>query len=97
MTSDDRTPELESLTNIDADKSRNGDVMGDDVIIEPFDTRRSLVPKLKLFLAANLMLILTCAGIVLGFAFGLGVRELHPTKDALMWIGSSLRLCLNHL
>ena len=41
----------------------------------------------KSLMKENIVLFLTLAGVVLGFAIGFGVRELNPTADALMWIG----------
>ncbi|KAK7090118.1 excitatory amino acid transporter 1-like [Littorina saxatilis] len=92
MNSEEKNAELEGLTKNNGVTSPNN-----DVIIEHFDPRKSLTPKLKLFLVANGMLILTCAGIILGFAIGFGVRELHPSKDALMWIGMPGELFLRML
>ena len=95
MDPEDKIPELENLMDTNGAASKNDGVVNDDVIVETFDAHRSLVPKLRIFLAANLLLILTCAGIVLGFVLGLAVRELQPSKDALMWIGWSSASCLS--
>ena len=95
MDPEDKTPELENLMDTNGAASKNDDVVNDDVIVERFDAHRSLAPKLRIFLAANLLLILTCAGIVLGFVLGLAVREFQPSKDALMWIGWSSASCLS--
>ncbi|KAK7090117.1 excitatory amino acid transporter-like isoform X2 [Littorina saxatilis] len=97
MDTQTKASELEGLTNNGGTELTNGVTMNHDVVVEPFDPRQSLMPKLRLFLAANIMLILTCVGIVLGFAIGFGVRELHPSKDALMWIGMPGELFLRML
>lgn len=46
-----------------------------------------LTNKVVKFVKTNLMLILTFAGIILGFSSGFAIREIHPSKEALMWIG----------
>ncbi|XP_046381640.1 excitatory amino acid transporter-like [Haliotis rufescens] len=53
--------------------------------------------KVKLFVRRDALLLLTIAGIVVGFGVGFGVRELHPSKDALMWIGMPGELFLRML
>ncbi|KAK7090285.1 hypothetical protein V1264_010100 [Littorina saxatilis] len=45
----------------------------------------------------NAVLLLTLLGVVLGFAIGFGVRELHPSDDAIMWIGMPGELFLRML
>ncbi|XP_076114769.1 excitatory amino acid transporter 1-like isoform X1 [Mytilus galloprovincialis] len=47
------------------------------------------------FIKTNLLVILTLIGVVIGFAIGISVRELHPSADALMWIGILGELYLN--
>ena len=41
----------------------------------------------KFFIKSNLLVLLTLVGVIVGFVAGLGFRELHPSKDAVMWIG----------
>jgi hypothetical protein len=38
-------------------------------------------------LKQNAVLFLTLIGVVIGFALGFGIREAHPSSDALMWLG----------
>ncbi|XP_052066150.1 excitatory amino acid transporter 1-like isoform X1 [Mytilus californianus] len=47
------------------------------------------------FIKTNLLVILTLIGVIVGFAIGISVRELHPSADALMWIGILGELYLN--
>ncbi|KAK7484828.1 hypothetical protein BaRGS_00023871 [Batillaria attramentaria] len=49
------------------------------------------------YLKENAVLLLTLIGVVLGFAIGFGIRELKPSKDALMWIGMPGELFLRML
>ncbi|KAK7477592.1 hypothetical protein BaRGS_00031140 [Batillaria attramentaria] len=86
-----RSPELQSLT------SEKMKAESDEVIIEQTDLKKAFVPKLKVFLRDSAMFFLTIAGIVIGFALGFGVRELNPSKDALMWIGMPGELFLRLL
>lgn len=48
-----------------------------------------LASKITKFIGDNLMLILTFAGILVGFSLGFGIREANPSKDALLWIGNT--------
>lgn len=89
MESEERMPELQKLT------SEKITSLNDDVIVEPFDRRQMFLPKVKLFLRGNLMLFLTMTGIIVGFALGFGIRELHPSKNALMWIGTQYLIKTN--
>lgn len=41
----------------------------------------------KFFIKSNLLVLLTLVGVIVGFVAGLGLKELHPSKDAVMWIG----------
>lgn len=76
------SPEEESLT---AEIQKN--LKNEEVVIETFDTKQAFVPKVKIFLRGNALLILTMVGIVAGFALGFGIRELDPSRGALMWLG----------
>ncbi|KAJ8309688.1 hypothetical protein KUTeg_011553 [Tegillarca granosa] len=56
------------------------------------DENKTLLQKFSVkriggILCDNLLLILTLCGILVGFCIGFGIRELHPTEDALTWIG----------
>ena len=82
MTSDTKTAEMISLTTANGVTSAPSDVS-----VERADRDRPVRMRVKNFLLANLLLLLTCAGIVLGFVIGFSVRELSPSKDALMWLG----------
>lgn len=46
----------------------------------------------KLFIKSNLLVLLTLVGVIVGFVAGLGLRELNPSKDAVMWIGKFWQL-----
>ncbi|CAC5415175.1 SLC1A2 [Mytilus coruscus] len=56
-----------------------------------------LANKIGKFVKKNLMLILTFAGIVLGFSIGFAVRTAQPSKDTLIWIGMPGELFLRTL
>lgn len=43
--------------------------------------------KCKTFINSNLLVILTLIGASFGFSVGFAIRGLHPTRDALMWMG----------
>ncbi|XP_025079693.1 LOW QUALITY PROTEIN: excitatory amino acid transporter-like [Pomacea canaliculata] len=86
------SPEEESLT---AEIQKN--LKNEEVVIETFDTKQAFVPKVKIFLRGNALLILTMVGIVAGFALGFGIRELDPSRGALMWLGMPGELFLRLL
>lgn len=56
-----------------------------------------LANKIEKFVKKNLMLILTFAGIVLGFSIGFAIRTAQPSKDTLIWIGMPGELFLRTL
>lgn len=56
-----------------------------------------LTNKVVKFVKTNLMLILTFAGIILGFSSGFVIREIHPSTEALTWIGMPGELFLRIL
>ncbi|XP_021360035.1 excitatory amino acid transporter-like [Mizuhopecten yessoensis] len=49
-------------------------------------TNRKISP-IRRWIKENLMITLTTAGIVLGFALGFGIREAKPSPEVLTWIG----------
>lgn len=84
---ENREPELETLTVQDHHGSFD-------------DARRRaccLASKITKFIGQNLMLILTFAGIIIGFSLGFGIREINPSNDALLWIGMPGELFLRLL
>ncbi|ESP04778.1 hypothetical protein LOTGIDRAFT_156002 [Lottia gigantea] len=42
--------------------------------------------RFKIFFKDNALMLLNVLGIIIGLALGFGLREVHPSKDALMWI-----------
>ncbi|XP_021366291.1 excitatory amino acid transporter 3-like, partial [Mizuhopecten yessoensis] len=49
-------------------------------------TNRKISP-IRRWIKENLMITLTTAGIVIGFALGFGIREAKPSLEVLTWIG----------
>ncbi|XP_074651037.1 excitatory amino acid transporter-like [Tubulanus polymorphus] len=58
-------------------------VRSKDIRVEKLPLRRRIAK----FLRTNLLLVLTAAGIVVGFAAGLVTRKYEPSKDTLIWLG----------
>ncbi|XP_041379251.1 excitatory amino acid transporter 1-like [Gigantopelta aegis] len=68
-----------------------------EIIIEQMSVRHLFWVKVKGYFRKDVLMILTLTGIILGFALGFGIRELHPSKDAIMWMGMPGELFLRVL
>ena len=51
------------------------------------DEERNLQTSFILKLKENLLLLLTCCGVILGFGLGFGVRAYNLSGSGLMWLG----------
>ena len=49
--------------------------------------RDSCMQAIKAGIKKNMLLVLSIIGIVVGFTMGFAIRPLHPSADAIMWIG----------
>ena len=72
---------VNSTETIALTQSSGEKVVFDDASMTPLWTR------VKRFVRRDGLMLLILIGMVLGFAIGFGIRELNPSKDALMWIG----------
>ncbi|OWF47182.1 excitatory amino acid transporter-like [Mizuhopecten yessoensis] len=55
------------------------------------------ISPIRRWMKDNLIIVLPAAGIVLGFAFGFGIRESKPSTEVLTWIGMPGELFLRML
>lgn len=73
-------------------KTSNGEAHLDEPMVNGLDTHKknSTEPwseRLKRIVKANMLVILTVAGVIIGVIIGLAVREAHPTKTQTIYIG----------
>ena len=51
------------------------------------DEERNLQKSFILKVKENLLLLLTCCGVILGFGLGFGIRSYSLSDSGLMWLG----------
>lgn len=73
------------ISEMESDRLTNGEKVSSENTIDSKCGR--ILYKIKKWMLDNLLLVLTLVGVIFGFAVGFGFREMHPSEDALMWIG----------
>ncbi|RVE64859.1 hypothetical protein OJAV_G00129930 [Oryzias javanicus] len=78
--------------NMEEVKTSNGEAHFDEPLVNGLDSHRKtepepLVERVKRIVRANLLVILTVAGVIIGVFIGLGVRNVALTRTQIIYVG----------